>query len=192
MVVIFLVNTAFSYEYKEKTAKETVQLYCQSDFDGVSDIRFDIAKFSSQREKEERKYDSKLKGTVIYWDASPLFVVSSYEILDVEVNNKVALAVVKYKRLAKTIGYGTVERKLVPDYKDEDIVKLHLSYTKNKWVIIDPPLPRISKKALIQFYESDFRNYGEKWLERSDITDIQKKTYLHEVKTLELLRGLVE
>jgi hypothetical protein len=174
----------------EEQVRKIVEAYCQAEFNGIRDIRFELVKYSSKREAMEKKRDQQFRGKLLDWDADPLFVVSSYHIQKVTVEKNRAIAIVDYKRIAKTKGEGVPKRKLIPDYVEHDMVKLQFIHDGIKWWIFDPPLPRISIKAIINYFEDDVKQYGAQWLERTDISEEQKKTYLYSVNTLKILKEL--
>jgi hypothetical protein len=137
--------------------KEIVERFVQAEFDGARDIRFDLVKFSPERKKFEEERDSQFRGFAKTWESDPLVVVASYRIFDIKVQGDRAFATVSYQRLIRTEG-DLEKRKLVKDYKADDVVKLNLSYVKGKWWIFDPPAPRVSQKAIVAYYESQIHS----------------------------------
>lgn len=81
------------------------------------------------------------------------FVVKTFTILDCKVDGKKAMATVMYQRLAKIENFNTSDRHVIPEIIDRDLVTLNLIFDKNKWWVLDPPPPRISKDVLIRYYE---------------------------------------
>ncbi|MBI4640868.1 MAG: hypothetical protein HY731_09245, partial [Candidatus Tectomicrobia bacterium] len=97
-----------------EAAKEVVEQFCRAEYKGIEGLCFDFVEFSPQREKRERKRDPLLKGWVIYVENDPLYIVASYQILEVSVKNNRAAATVAYTRLARTQGDGHLKRQLIP------------------------------------------------------------------------------
>src|SRR5258705_8139415 len=108
ILVVYLISiplqNVFSMTESQKTylAREIVEKFCSSEFMGIQDIRLDIAKYSSKQQEQEKKRDPEFKGMVKYWDNDPLYIVSSYRIIDVLVKKNRALATIAYKLLAGT------------------------------------------------------------------------------------------
>jgi hypothetical protein len=172
------------------SVREIVEKFCRDEFTGVKDIRLDIAKYSRKQMLWEEKRDPEARGTVKFLDNDPLFVVASYQITDVSVKKNYAIATVVYKRLARTEGDGVLKRKLVPDRTAHDRVRLHLIYNGSSWWIYDPPTPRVSLEAMIEYYRNTLNRLGSDWLERSDISEAQKEYYRKDQENLKILNSL--
>lgn len=169
--------------------KSVVEKYCSADFNGVPDIRSSLAKFTAKRESKERIRDPELKGRVIAYEADPILIVDSYQIQEISIRKNGALAVVAYDRLAKSHGEGLPGRKIIPEHVTHEIVKLHLVYDRGNWLILDPPLPRIAAKALIQYYEN-LINPMESWIHKDDVSDAQRKNYNEMQDTVKVLKSI--
>lgn len=100
-----------------------------------------------------------------------------------------ATVTVFYKTLAKSEGEGLEQRRLIRRISNKDKVVFKLSYLHGKWKIIDPPVLRISKTAMIARYEESILEY-RKIINKPDISAAQKKAYQKEVETLEFLVSL--
>jgi hypothetical protein len=175
---------------KADSARELVEKFCRDEFIGVEDIRLDAAKYSRKQALREKKRDPEFRGMVKFWDNDPLFVVTSYQIREVLVNKNTGLATIVYDRIARTEGDGVLKRKFVPDPNAQDRVQLHLIYDGSKWWLYDPPIPRVSIEALIEYYRKTLNRLGPDWLERSDISEAQKGYYRKDQKSLEVLKSL--
>lgn len=179
---------------QDKIVGDFVEGFCKAEFSGNSQIRLDVVKYNKKRYLAEKERDPNFAGKVLYWDNDPLFVVASYKLLGVKVakDRKSAQATVAYKRLARTEGDGELKRKLIPDSIERDIVIFHLTYEDSRWWIFDPPSPRISLPAIVQYYKSTLETMGSNWLERPEISDAQKQSYRklqHDLKILESLKS---
>src|SRR5919109_2582344 len=176
ITIIYFVLSVFSHVFaanelaSQDSPRELAEKFCRAEFTGVEDIRLDIAKYSRKQMLWEKKRDPEFKGMAKFWDNDPLFVVASYQITDVSVKKNHAIATIVYNRLARTEGDGVLKRKLIPDRMSHDIVKLHLIYDGSKWWVYDPPTPRVSIEALIEYYRNTLNRLGSDWLERSDIS----------------------
>jgi hypothetical protein len=175
---------------KIDSARELVEKFCRAEFMGVQDIRLDIAKYSRKQRAWEKKRDSEFRGMVKYWDNDPLFVVESYQITDVSVKKTRAIATIVYKRVAMTEGDGVLKRKLIPDRMSHDIVKLHLIYNESRWWVLDPPIPRVSLEAIIEYHKNYYKIMGDDWLQRIGISESQKQYYRKLQENLEILNRL--
>jgi hypothetical protein len=175
---------------KISLAREIVEKFCSSEFMGIQDIRLDIAKYSSKQQEEEKKRDPEFKGMVKYWDNDPLYVVSSYRIIDILVNKNHAVATIAYKLLARTKDGGVFKRKLVPVEVADNIVNLHLTYDGSKWWILDPPIPSVSLEAITEYHRNKLNIMGHDWLERSDISENQKRYYRKIQENLKIFNTL--
>lgn len=130
--------------------RKLVEEYCEAEYNGVQDIRLKVAKVApADRRSSPEKGGG--QGKVINFSNDPFIVVDSYQIKSVSVTEGHAEAVVVYRRLANCD--VTEKRKYVVDRNGRDTVTLSLDYDGSRWWIMDPPLPRVSKWALIEYSE---------------------------------------
>ncbi len=196
IIIVYCVLSVFSHVTASNeltnldSARELAEKFCNAEFIGVEDIRLDIAKYSRKQMLWEKKRDPEFRGMVKSWDNDPLFVVASYQIIDVSVNKDHAIATIVYKRLARTEGDGVLKRKLIPDSLEYDIIRLNLIYNGSTWWILDPPIPRVSLEAITRFHIGLLDRLGENWLQRPDISEGQKQDYRKLQENLEILNRL--
>lgn len=164
--------------------------FCYADFEGDPDIRMDIAKYTISRQKEESRKDPELLGKVIAFEADPIFVVKSFEITNILVEKNTAVVTVVFDRIAKSMGSGLPGRKIIADDLKQDVVKLQLIRDQEKWWILDPPIPRVSVKALHQFYKDRIDSMAD-WIFTKRASESQKNNYEEMNKTLEILKSLM-
>lgn len=164
--------------------------FCYADFEGNPDIRMDIAKYTTSRRKEESRKDPELLGKVIAFEADPIFVVKSFEITNILVEKNTAVVTVVFDRIAKSMGSGLPGRKIIADDLKQDVVKLQLIRDQENWWILDPPIPRVSVKALHQFYKDRIDSMAD-WIFTKRVSDSQKNNYEEMNKTLEILKSLM-
>lgn len=180
-------------EYFEKIQadpKKLVQEYCEAEFKGAQDIRMKIVKLSPQKaagEQEKTPERGDKAGKVINFYSDPLVVVDSYVIRGVEISKDTAEATVAYRRLAGSDGIAG--KKYVVDRKSSDIVKLSLSFDGSRWWINDPPLPRVSKWALIEYSERIISSM-DSLIKTGKASDGQKKYYQSNKDIVVFLRSL--
>ncbi len=192
VIAISIFNLAISTAHAQSNSpttitevKRVIEEFCQAEFKGTEE-RYDYAKFSREYEAKKRAEGNEFDGHVNVWDWDPLFVVASYKVRDVDIKDNHASAIVVYKRLAQSKGHG----RITPDYVGEDVVKYNLIYDGAKWWLVDPPLPRISKDALVAIYKGIVDRMGPKWLEAPGRSEAQKQYYRERVETLKILQSL--
>lgn len=200
IVVIGLYITSNSLMAKDSqtgSAESVVERFCNSEFMGIEDSRVTSAKFSPQyktRLKDERP-GNQFYGSLLYLGGDPLYIVEAYKIIKIEISNNSAVATVDYVRLAKTTGNGFDNRVIIPDYMEHDIEKYELEKKDDQWWIIDPPLPRVSQKAMIGYYEQELKTIEEImredfWLKHEDTIDLQKHNYNKRKTILDVIKSL--
>ena len=125
------------------------------------------------------------------------FVVSAYEIVKIEVKGNRATAMIAYQRLARIKGYDTSDRTITPDKKDKDLVTLDLVFDKKKWWslkgqwwILDPPPPRVSKRAMVEYYETGLEWYVDRQKEIGKLPEHQQDAYDRKSGILRYLKSL--
>ncbi len=100
---------------------------------------------------------------------------------------------VRFKMLARTEEYGDEKRKIIPEYKENDIVRYELERIGGSWFVVDPPLPRVSQKALIEYYKALILSMGgDNWLIRNDVKESQKNYYLKLKGDFEIIQKLIK
>jgi len=196
ILICTLINYAVAAELgnqttstKDDAIRKVVDNYCENDFNGVADTRTTLVKYSNKRLEIEKKRDPELLGKVIAFEADPIMVVNSYKIQQIVISNNKSVATVAYDRIAKSKGHGLPGRKIIPEYVKQEIVEFHLINEKGQWLIIDPPLPRISKRSLMQYYK-DYIESMEKWIHTDKSSAGQRHNYEAMVATLNFLESL--
>lgn len=170
---------------KVDNARNIVESFCRSEFEGDEfDQRIKLIKFSPAREKKEKIRTGPALPWVVFWDWDEFYIVSSYKVVDVVLSGKRGVATVEYKRIAKSKGKGEI----IPSQKGQDIVKLNLVYNGKQWWIFDPPLPRISLKAIVDFYEHYLLRFDAEFFEKA--SPEEKQGVAQEQKTLKMLKSL--
>jgi len=167
----------------KRSARLFIEKYCYSEFTGIQE-RFGIVKYSPKRKEIEEDIDPDFGGMVIDWEIDPIYVVSSYKILDVKVSENSAVATVRYKCLAKSEGTDYYYRIYKSKCDSNFIVQFNLTFDGNRWWAIDPPPALISKKSLIIYYEGDLSSYPQQLLPH------QERGYNKMLEGLDFLRRL--
>ncbi len=167
LFLLLVSNSSISLANDESAVQavhQAVETYCKIEFDGAwVDDRWAVIKFSENR-KAERKYRDYTASSVFGLEHYPFIVISSYDIQKVDVLNPThAIAMVAYSRVAHSASKTEHAWYLVADRKDNDHVTLNLVFERNKWWVLDPPPPRISKDVLIRYYEGQVKEDSAMW-----------------------------
>jgi|SRR4030042_3459898 len=145
-----------------------------------------LIKFSRESEKVLRE---NLEYARVYLQASPLIIISSYNIESVKISNNKATVDVSFKQIGVTDNYGFKKRRIVPHLVERTIEQYDLIYEDGKWLIYEPPLPRICKSAMIKYYEEEVARLN-KILDSGKASKEQKEFIIREKQTLRELREL--
>jgi hypothetical protein len=181
-------------ESPAQLVRQTVESYCKIEFDGgwIED-RWAVIKFGSKRKVEE-KIKINTDAHVFEIEYYPFIIITSYDIREVNLLNPThATAKVAYNRVARAVrnkGKDWRDWHLVADRQDGDLVTLNLVFEKNKWLVLDPPPPRVSRDVLILDYESELKWYEDRQKEIGKLPDHQQEAYDRKIGTLKILKGL--
>ncbi len=202
--LISLQTSSFAYEiswsifnkdseyFKEiqSNPRRLIEEYCESEFNGVQDLRIKVAKFTPKRtpgDKDASVENAESIRKVINFYSDPLIVVDSYQIRKANVLDNRAEATVVYKRLAHSAGIDG--RKYAIDKSSQDAITLTLEYDGSRWWIMNPPLPRVSKWALIEFSERMISSMDD-LIKTGRVSEGQKKYYINNKNIVIFLRSL--
>ena len=83
-----------------------------------------------------------------------------------------------------------MERRIIPEYVQRDIVQYILTHRNGRWWILDPPLPRVSTDKMITYYEAVIDSHGSDYLTRPGLSEAQRQNFRKLQDDLEILRGL--
>jgi hypothetical protein len=170
--------------------RKLVEAYCQAEYNGVQDIRLKVAKASpkvASSDREPSQVKGGAPGRAINFSSDPFIVVDSYQVKSVSATDDRAEAVVVFKRLANCD--VTEKRRFAVDRNSRDTVSLSLEYDGSSWWIVDPPLPRISKWALIEFSERIISSMNG-IVKAGKASDGQKRYYESHRSIVAFLKGL--
>lgn len=138
------------------TVRETVESFCQSEFEGAQDpaLRSSLVHFSDSRLAEIRSLTGGMSPYVLEWQGAPLDVVDSFRIAEIRNDDTRGKAEVEYTVIARRERWGgqihQVERSTIRS-------KLSLVREGERWRVLDPPIPKISKKFLSLSYRDLFQ-----------------------------------
>lgn len=194
VVTIFLVLFAFTSNVDAEEhanrllqARSTVEAYCQNEFSGNDpETRERLIKFSPKLVLQHKKEE--LDWTNIYVDSLEQVVVSSYKIGSINTSGSHATAIVVFQRLAHKEVTNNVS--YIIEQPHDETVTLNLIYDKNKWYVLDPPPPRISRDRLIEFYEGEIKWYADQLKENGELPAHQQVARDKKLKILTILKRL--
>ncbi len=174
----------------QSSPRRLVEEYCEAEYNGVQDLRLKVAKVAAAQNDSARgpaPNGVKKAGRVINFSADPLIVVDSYQIKAVSAGAARAEATVVFRRLANCD--FTRKRTYVADRNGRDAVTLSLEFDGSRWWIVDPPLPRVSKWALIEFSERIISSMSG-IVKAGKASDSQKKYYEAHRNIVSFLKNL--
>ncbi len=127
-----------------------------------------------------------LKGEIFFWDSERLSVVDSFEVTNIKINNSKATVNVKFEEFACTGNKGYGRSPLIKTIK-ESVVTYSLENKNGRWLVIDPPIPRISKKALVDYNIQQIKLMSDWIMEKG--SKFQKEFYHNLISTNDMLKS---
>jgi hypothetical protein len=168
----------------KQAATESFDVFCETEFYYLQDdlrnpdatTRESHIVLSKKKKLRLEKMNPEGDYLFLSLAANPLFIVKSYEIVNVSIKDKNhATAIVKYDRLARAKGTNKDwVREIIPERVKDEAVRYNLINTKEGWKVLDPPLPRISIEYVFMEYLRDKRN-DEEW-NKEDPDRIKKQS----------------
>ena len=153
----------YAQETTAMAVRQTVESYAHVEFEGGDpDEREKIIRFSPKRKAQIEDQT----GMWAYVDYSSFqrIVARGYLIEEVKlIDKKRAMAMIRYDRLAHSVGKNASDRVFMLDTNANDTVTLNLVFDKNQWWVLDPPPPRVSKEVLIRYYEYQVKEDSAMW-----------------------------
>jgi len=147
-------------------AHQAVENFCQMEFEGDQEPRrYETIWYSKQEAIKRKQQRDPLPIHSLIFDQDPLVVVASYQIVNVSVQTRSdrASAKVKYRRIARAEGDTQETWHLVAEAPRDEIITLTLIFENGRWWVLDPSSPRVSKGALIQYYELQVNENTKTW-----------------------------
>lgn len=177
MVIPTIIGCGHAFANDESNARNLIQTFIEGEFQGKLDMRQNYAVFVKERKNGlgvQPQFDYSLD-QIISLDANPLLVVEKFVLDEVVLDSDKATVVVLFSVIAETKGEGVPERKFYLTKLTNQQVKYELRKIKGNWYVLNPPLPRVSRVALLSFYEG--RAHGMQQLIQSQRASQPQKIY---------------
>ena len=140
----------------EQVVRDSVESFCKLEFNGAQDpsLRAKQVRFSDSRLAEMKKMMANISPYVFEWQSSPLDVIESFEVIGADVSGATAHADVDYVVIAQREAWGAPIKS-----RPKTLVhsRLRLTQVGTRWIIIDPPYPRVSRTFLSASYRGQFQ-----------------------------------
>ncbi len=166
-------------------ARRFMNEFLEAEFIGNQSFRVDNVMNSPERKALIKKMYSPMIGEIFIWDSEKLCVVDHYEITNITIINSKSEVEVRFKEFACTGTKGYGDMPLIKTNRN-NFVKYFLVYRDGRWWVTDPPIPRVSRKAIIDFNEKIIRLMSDFVMEKG--TSIQKKYYSNLVEANKTLK----
>lgn len=165
--------------------RKFINEFLEAEFIGNQSFRVDNVMNSPERQLLIKKMYSPMVGEIFYWESEKLCVVDHYEVTSIKITDSKAIVDVTFQEFACTgsKGYGRIP---LNETNKRSLVKYSLEYKEGRWWINDPPIPRVSRKALIDYNGDIIRRMSDFIIEKG--TEVQKKCYYNLIDTNNMLK----
>ncbi len=170
-------------------ATKFINAFLEAEFSGDQSFRVDNAVYSAKRKKVIEKKYSPMIGEIFYWESETLCVVDNYEVTNTKKVDSKAIVDVTFQEFACTGGKGYGRVPLIKKNK-KSLVRYSLEYKEGRWWMYDPPIPRVSRRALIDYNDEIISQMRDFVMEKG--SKMQKDYYYNLIDTNNLLKGKVE
>ena len=158
-----------------------VESFCDGDFQALP-TRDSLAIYSPAVSKAHRHDWGWPDGS---WPWDPFTVAVAYRVRDVVANDSTGSATVEFDELARSPGrqqrFVGLPRRVSP-------VTLSLKKRGGVWRVEDPPEPRVSLAAMVEFYSYKLAVVDEDWFRGASVN--QLAGYQRDVEALKFLKNL--
>ena len=186
LLTIFIVSIPFTLGGASPNiddARKFTNAFLEAEFIGNQSFRVDNAMYSAKRKKVIKEKYSPMIGEIFYWESETLCVVDNYEVTNIKTVDSKAIVDVTFQEFGCSEGYSDIP--LIRTNK-KSFVKYSLEYKKGRWWVYDPPIPRVSRKALIEYNDDHIRLVKDFVVEKG--TEVQKRIYYNFINTNKMLR----
>lgn len=126
-------------------------------------------------------------GEILLWDCDKLCVVDGFEIISIKIENSKAIVDVAFQEYACRESKDCYYSIPLIKTNKKNVEKYILEYKKGRWWIHDPPIPRISRKAMIDYNNDQIKDMS-KWIYEKGVKK-QKEYYQNIINTNDMLKG---
>jgi hypothetical protein len=140
----------------DATPMSVLQSFLVKELNGDCVARRGMVQSSKWRSKKEEKRDPLLKGYVNDWTSDPFIVVTDFKIVKTsELGGRHTFSV-EFTDVAKVIDRGdmTDKPRVLVDFNNKDSVDYIVTRVNGRYMISDPPTPRVFLDALIKYYDN--------------------------------------
>jgi hypothetical protein len=170
-------------------ARKFINEFLGAEFSGIPSFRVDNAIYSPERKLWVKKTYGSMIGEIFQLESNQICVVDSYKIIDIKIINSKAIVDVEFQEFARTGRKGYGRTPLIKTEK-RTLVTYSLEYKKGRWWINDPPIPRVSRKAVVEHNEEIIKRMSEWVLEKG--SEVQKEGYYNLINTNAMLKEKCE
>ena len=185
-LTIFIMSFYVSWGVASPTLddpKKIINAFLEAEFNGDQAFRVDNAMYSAKRKRAIKEKYSPMIGEIFYWESETLCVVDGYEVTNIKTVDSKAIIDVTFQEFGCSEGYSDIP--LIRTNK-KSLVKYSLEYKKGRWWVYDPPIPRVSRKALIEYNDDHIRLVKDFVVEKG--TEVQKRIYYNYINTNKMLK----
>ncbi len=166
-------------------AKKFINEFLKAEFIGNESFRVDNTINSAKRQQMITKKYKPMIGEIFQWENEELSIVDSFEIKEIKISKQKATVTVMFQEFGRTLRGGYVKNPIIKT-NEKTPAKYQLIYKKDRWWLYDPPMPRISRNALIDYNDEKIRRLHEFVLEKG--TEIQRKHYYNYIDVNKMLK----
>jgi hypothetical protein len=166
-----------------EAARKVVESYCHLEFKYNQSSRNDLIITTPSYDKnyyqENGNFDDTPYPGSLDYESNKIFLVKSYKILNVRLKKNQGIATVSYDVLAKRDNWP--DKKAI--YYDYDglheyrnpnyIEKINLTYDGKYWLILNPPVSKISIDEVTGIYKKDFQSTINAYKNTNDLKGLQ-------------------
>jgi len=185
IVIILCCHTWGIASEHDNGASEFLKEFIKAEYIGNQSFRVDNTMYSPERKLMIKGMYGPLRGEIFYWESAMLCVVDDYKITSINLIKSKATIDVTFNEFGCTgsKGYGDV-----PIIKTNKIsvVRYYLKYKRSRWWLCDPPVPRVSRNALITYNDEIIKRMNDFVHEKG--TEVQKEYYNSLINTNNMLK----
>lgn len=164
--LFFVCSTTIAAVDEKPAIEATIQKFLANDLASEklsADIRVDLVHIEG--EAAIAAQDSDVVPEAFFPLLDPVIVVEGYSVHKIStVAANEAVVEITFQRVARTEGsndHGDNPRIFIKEKASDEIVTYHLKKIESQWVVVNPPVPRVSRCNLISDYQSRIESTQE-------------------------------